>query len=72
MHVAPPDCRDTPTYWFAILEMARKRGDAETATQAERELARLPVLARGFVPVGDAITIMQTKDDQRNGTRSSK
>jgi hypothetical protein len=43
MHVAPPDCRDTPTYWFAILEMARKRGDAETATQAERELARLGV-----------------------------
>ena len=43
MHVAPTDCRDAPTYWFAILEMSRGRGDAETTTQAKRELERLGV-----------------------------
>jgi hypothetical protein len=43
MHVAPPECRDAPTYWFAILEMSRERGDRKTATQARRELRRLGV-----------------------------
>ena len=33
------DHRDTPTYWFAVLEIARERGDFEQgACEAKREL----------------------------------
>jgi hypothetical protein len=35
--------RDEPTYWFAILEIARERGDFERAADAKRQLKRLGV-----------------------------
>jgi len=34
---------DEPTYWFAIMEIARERGDFERAAQAKSELARLGI-----------------------------
>lgn len=55
MHVAPPDCRDAPTYWFVILEMSRKKGDRKTATQARRELRRL----------GVAVSFSRTRESAR-------
>ena len=35
------DHRDEPTYWFAVMEIARERGDFEGAAEAKRELLRL-------------------------------
>ena len=32
-----------PTYWFAVLEIARERGDFERASEAKRQLERLGV-----------------------------
>lgn len=40
---ADNDHRDQPTYWFALLEIARAQGDHETAAEALRELRRLGV-----------------------------
>ena len=37
------DHRNEPTYWFAILEIARERGDFDRAAEAKRELKRLGV-----------------------------
>ena len=37
------DHRQEPTYWFAILEIARERGDFARATEAKQELERLGV-----------------------------
>jgi hypothetical protein len=37
------DYRDAPTYWFAVLEIARERGDFERAAEAKRQLERLGV-----------------------------
>jgi hypothetical protein len=37
------DHRQEPTYWFAILEIARERGDFQQAADAKRELRRLGV-----------------------------
>jgi len=37
------DHRDEPTYWFAVLEIARERGDFEGAVKAKRQLLRLGV-----------------------------
>lgn len=37
------DHRDEPTYWFAVLEISRERGDFERAAEAKRELRRLGV-----------------------------
>jgi len=34
---------DEPTYWFAVLEIARERGDFERAWEAKRQLERLGV-----------------------------
>jgi hypothetical protein len=34
---------DIPTYWFALLEQARERGNYEAAARAQRELGRLGV-----------------------------
>ena len=36
-----PDHRDEPTYWFALLEIARERGDFAAAAEAQAELKRL-------------------------------
>jgi hypothetical protein len=38
--------RDSPTYWFAILEMARERGRFQEAQHALDELRRLGVHVR--------------------------
>ena len=35
--------RDQPTYWFAVLEIAREQGDFEGAAEAKRQLQRLGV-----------------------------
>ncbi len=35
--------RQEPTYWFAVLEIARAGGDFEQAAEAKRELQRLGV-----------------------------
>lgn len=35
--------RDEPTYWFAILDIAREKGDYGRAAEAQRELERLGV-----------------------------
>jgi hypothetical protein len=37
------DHRNEPTYWFAVLEIARQKGDFERAAEAQRELQRLGV-----------------------------
>jgi len=37
------DHRDEPTYWFAVLEIARERGDFERASEAQGELKRLGI-----------------------------
>jgi hypothetical protein len=37
------DHRQEPTYWFAVLEIAREQGDFERAAEAKRELQRLGV-----------------------------
>lgn len=38
------DYRQEPTYWFAILEIAREQGDFERAADAKRQLKRLGVV----------------------------
>jgi len=35
--------RDEPTYWFAVLEIARERHDVEREAEALRQLERLGV-----------------------------
>lgn len=37
------DHRNSPTYWFARLEIARERSDFEGAAEAQRELDRLGI-----------------------------
>jgi hypothetical protein len=37
------DHRQEPTYWFAVLEIARERGDFQQAAAAKLELRRLGV-----------------------------
>jgi hypothetical protein len=37
------DANESPTYWFAVLEIARERGDFEQAAEAKRQLERLGV-----------------------------
>lgn len=43
--MAAPACdhRQEPTYWFAILEIAREQFDFEQAVEAQRQLRRLGV-----------------------------
>ena len=43
---ATGDHREQPTYWFAILEIAREKGDFEQAAEAQRQLKRLGVHVR--------------------------
>ncbi|HTU22992.1 MAG TPA: hypothetical protein VMG10_33455 [Gemmataceae bacterium] len=40
------DHRNEPTYWFAVLEIARARSDFERAAEAQQELKRLGVSVR--------------------------
>ena len=40
---SPQDYRAEPTYWFAVLEIARERGDFEKAAHAKSQLGRLGV-----------------------------
>lgn len=44
------DHQQEPTYWFAILEIARERGDFDQAAKAKRELQRLGVHVSYDVP----------------------
>lgn len=37
------DHRNEPTYWFAILEISRERGDFRAAAEAQRQLHDLGV-----------------------------
>jgi hypothetical protein len=37
------DHRDTTTYWFVVLEIAREQGNFERAAEAQRQLRRLGV-----------------------------
>lgn len=37
------DHRESPTYWFAVLEIAREQSDYESAAEAQRQLSRLGV-----------------------------
>ncbi len=37
------DHRNEPTYWFAVLEIARENGDYEGAADAKEQLKRLGV-----------------------------
>ncbi|MBN2216548.1 MAG: hypothetical protein JW719_04145 [Pirellulales bacterium] len=37
---------EQPTYWFVLLEIARERGDFESAAEASRQLRRLGVSVR--------------------------
>ncbi len=37
------EVRDSPIYWFVVLEAARTRGDFDTAATAKRELDRLGI-----------------------------
>lgn len=43
MHSPHPDHQESPTYWFAILEIARSHGNFEDAANAKRQLERLGV-----------------------------
>jgi hypothetical protein len=38
------EIRDSPLYWFSVLERARETGDFRRALQAKRELERLGIL----------------------------
>lgn len=35
--------QNEPTYWFAVLEIARERGDFQQADEAKQQLERLGV-----------------------------
>ena len=52
----PCDVCDEPTAWFVELEIARKRGDVERATQALRQLHRLGVSVEYAPPAVPAAT----------------
>lgn len=41
--MADEDYHDQPVYWLVTLELARERGDFETAAFAKRELERLGI-----------------------------
>jgi hypothetical protein len=51
MPPAAKDVLNSPTYWFAVMEGAKKRGDFLLAHQALSELRRLGVHVR-FLPPG--------------------
>jgi hypothetical protein len=42
-NTASPNHKEEPTYWFAVLEIAREQGDFERAAEAKRQLRRLGV-----------------------------
>jgi hypothetical protein len=44
------DHRDSPTYWFAILEIARSRGDVKLASEARAKLRQLGVAVEFVAP----------------------
>jgi hypothetical protein len=45
------EIRDSPIYWFSILERARETGDFRRALDAKRQLERLGVLVAYHRPV---------------------
>jgi hypothetical protein len=42
----PSGLPDSPTYWFAVMELARERGFLERAAEAIRHLERLGISVR--------------------------
>lgn len=52
--------RDEPTYWFAVLEIAREKGDYEQAAEAKANLERLGVRVQYKRP-------KPTAEGRRNG-----
>lgn len=44
------DHRNEPTYWFAVLEIAREKGDFEGAAEAKQQLRRLGVCVNYETP----------------------
>jgi hypothetical protein len=51
---ADPRIRNSPVYWFAVMEDARRLGQFTRAEQARRELERLGVRVRYRPPYGRA------------------
>jgi hypothetical protein len=49
---ATASVRDNPTFWFAVMESAKEKGDFEGAARAKRELERLGVLVTYQKPRG--------------------
>jgi hypothetical protein len=47
--------QQAPTYWFAVLEIARERGDFERAADAQRQLERLGIVVR-YRPRGKGVS----------------
>jgi len=45
------DYRKEPTYWFAVMEIARERGNFERAAEAKRALQQLGVNV-SYQPMG--------------------
>jgi hypothetical protein len=45
-----PEIRDSPAYWFLVLERAREAGDFKRALEAKGNLERLGVSVRYFRP----------------------
>ena len=45
-----PEIRDSPPYWFLVLELAREAGDFKRAIEAKENLERLGVSVRYFRP----------------------
>ena len=46
--------QNAPVYWFALMEIARERGNFEQAAEAKRELQRLGVRVSYERPQGVA------------------
>ena len=50
------EAEKVPTAWFAMLEIARQKGDAEGERKALRKLQELGVLVAFTEPTGDTET----------------
>lgn len=46
LNESDPAIRDSPTFWFVVLETARKQCNFHRAAQAQNELERLGVRVR--------------------------
>jgi hypothetical protein len=60
-----PEIRDSPAYWFLVLERAREAGDFKRALEAKDNLERLGVSVRYFRPTKQ--NRQRTNADGRDG-----